>query len=524
MQIGSSIQGRWLFLLICLVPSTFETIRNSPHDFGVNYKNTTVFSVSSQDGTCQCAKFAAQFDVTVGNASLLSRIEALEREVATLRTNPTGAVSTGCVTDASTSSTTGAQQPPAPTRLAYSVGYNNHGQLGDGTGFNRSRLVAVRTTWGAGSGVAAVAAGDSFSSFVTTDGFAYNTGSNNNGQGGEGTMLDNYIPAPVSRPWGAGIKVLMTSCGFDFVYFLTSSGQIYSVGANSHGQLGDGTNNPRSTPVLVSQPWNTSQVVQMASGNSHTVFLLANGLAYSVGWNNVYQLGDDSVSTRTIPVRVAPTNPLWGNAPIIAVACTAFSTTVVISNGFVYSVGQNSFGQLGDGTNAAAISFVPVSRPWGNVLIKAVAAGISHTVFLLETGEVYATGLNSGGQLGDNTTLRRSAPVQVVQTWPNGARVVAVACGAYHTLFLLDSGRVFGTGNNTYGQLGDGSTTNRILPVELLPPVAEGARPFAVAVVSGGSHTLVVYDTSVASGSTTALLGPPNSTTSDAGAQRGATT
>ena len=85
----------------------------------------------------------------------------------------------------------------------------------------------------------------------------------------------------------------------------------------------------------------------------------------------------------------------------------------------------------------------------------AVAAGQWHSLFLKSDGTMWAMGNNAFGQLGDGTTTERHSPVSV------GSNVVAVAAGAFHSLFLKNNGSVWAMGYNAYGQLGDGSIINR---------------------------------------------------------------
>jgi alpha-tubulin suppressor-like RCC1 family protein len=117
--------------------------------------------------------------------------------------------------------------------------------------------------------------------------------------------------------------------------------------------------------------------------------------------------------------------------------------------------------------------------------VTAVAGGGYHTVFLLEDGSVMAVGDNGFGQLGDGTQASRSTAVAVVGL---GQRVTAVAGGGYHTVFLLEDGSVMAVGDNGFGQLGDGAQTSRSTAVAILPP---GARPVAC-IAAGGIFSLML--------------------------------
>eukprot|EP01116_Phalansterium_solitarium_P002917 TRINITY_DN1325_c0_g1_i5.p1 TRINITY_DN1325_c0_g1~~TRINITY_DN1325_c0_g1_i5.p1 ORF type:complete len:1691 (+),score=144.72 TRINITY_DN1325_c0_g1_i5:62-5074(+) len=410
--------------------------------------------------------------------------------------------------------TAAAPRPPTPVpRSAYTVGYNSVGQLGDGYGFTRYQLAAVRPAWPASTGIMGVSANNDQISFVTDDGIAYHTGANGNGQAGDGTLLNNWAPVPVVRPWGS-VKVVFAVSGRYHTHYVLENGKVYATGYNSDGQLGDGTAVQKQSPVAITQPWGTAiKVIQIASGWYHTVFVLADGTAYACGANSYGQLGDGTTVAKTTPVRIASTSPPWGNAPVLMAAINFYQTIILSTNGLVYGVGNNGNGQLGDGSTTDRTNFVTVSRPWGNIVVNSVSAGYLHCLFLLETGDVWAVGYNANGQLGDGTTLQRNSSVAVTRTWPAGVKVSQIAAGFYHSVFLLENGRVYAVGTNSYGNLGDGTTTGRLLAVECLPPSVEGITPFALSINAGQYHTVLTYDTVFVPGSTTASVALPSSTT-----------
>ena len=127
-------------------------------------------------------------------------------------------------------------------------------------------------------------------------------------------------------------------------------------------------------------------------------------------------------------------------------------------DGYVW--GYNNAGGLGIGSVARAMVPVPVGLPEGTVDLQ---GGTDFTVALTSTGRVWTWGGNGYGQLGDGSNALRLAPREV--QLPGGVRVASMSVGAYHVLVLSREGLVFGWGCNTNGQLGDGTTTNRSVPV-----------------------------------------------------------
>ena len=146
----------------------------------------------------------------------------------------------------------------------------------------------------------------------------------------------------------------------------------------------------------------------------------------------------------------------------------------------VWGTGYNGFGQLGDGTVTDRGGLDTEKPPLTGV--TAVSGGVGHSLALRADGTVWAWGWNIAGQLGDGTTIQRLTPVQV----PGLTGVVAVAAGAYHSLALKSDGTVWAWGWNAYGQLGDGTLVNRLQPVRVL--VLSGATGISAGVL----HTLAV--------------------------------
>ncbi|KAK3265772.1 hypothetical protein CYMTET_25572 [Cymbomonas tetramitiformis] len=254
----------------------------------------------------------------------------------------------------------------------------------------------------------------------------------------------------------------------------TTVGEVYAVGDNDSGQLGDGSGTNQSRPVLAATSGN---VVQVAAWD-HTVFRTSLGQVLACGSNAYGQLGLGSGNTTNIasPVRVMV------NFTVAHIAAGHFHTLFVTSDAEVYGVGRNSEGQLGTGgTNVSHDAPVMIAVSSSASGVVHAAAGRYHSVFVLASGKVYALGHNSAGQLGDGTRTARRAAVQVALSSASGAQVVA---GCYHTVILTADGQTYMTGKNDYGQLGDGSTTWRSTPVRVMSSHA------VKAAAAGWHHTL----------------------------------
>jgi alpha-tubulin suppressor-like RCC1 family protein len=170
-------------------------------------------------------------------------------------------------------------------------------------------------------------------------------------------------------------------------------------------------------------------------------------------------LCDGTTTQRTSPVQVTTGND------IKAVAAGAFHTLVLKTNGTVYACGSNAQGQIGDNgvSTPPRLSLVQVS---GLTDVVQIAAGLQHSLALKSDGTLYAWGYNFYGQLGDGTTTQRNVPTLV----PSLTGVIAIAASTHHSVAIRTQGtaapEVWGWGLNSSGQLGDGTTVEkRIYPV-----------------------------------------------------------
>jgi alpha-tubulin suppressor-like RCC1 family protein len=179
-----------------------------------------------------------------------------------------------------------------------------------------------------------------------------------------------------------------------------------------------------------------------------------------------------------------------GGAHSIALDTTA--------GGNVWSWGLNGSGQLGNGTVDSKISPAPVLVSVGGPAltgVKAIAAGVNHSLAIAADDTVWAWGLNSSGQLGDNTSVSKKNPVQVLTS--DGVTplsgVTAIAAGGAFSLALRNDGTVWAWGSNSHGQLGvNPSETIKITPVQVLS--SDGVTPLSgiTAIAAGGSHALAI--------------------------------
>ncbi len=388
-------------------------------------------------------------------------------------------------------------------------GQNFYGQLGDGTTTYRYSPVQVTDL----SGVVAVAAGDGVSLAVKADGTVWGWGINDYGQLGDGTTTRRSTPVQVTGladavavtarehqslaikrdgtlwywgQWntsGAPARIpgidgaVSVEGGRSCCFAITADGTVWAWGRNDYGQLADGTEKDRSTPVRVS-------ALEGAVGISadryysdellHAVAVKKDGTVWAWGSNWYGELGDGTRTTwGTSPMRVSDL------AGVTAIAAGSSHSLAVGIDGFVHAWGNNQYGELGDGTMIERDGPVQVLDLAD---VTSVAAGSYHSLGVKGDATVWAWGTNYHGELGDGTTVQRNRPVQVLGL----TDVAVVAAGSAHSLALKNDGTVWAWGRNANGQLGTGTADwdahRNAAPV---PGLTD-----AVAIAAGGNHSL----------------------------------
>jgi alpha-tubulin suppressor-like RCC1 family protein len=213
----------------------------------------------------------------------------------------------------------------------------------------------------------------------------------------------------------------------------------------------------------------------VAAGPTHTLSLKSDGTVWAWGNNSSGQLGDGTTTIRTAPVQVS------GLTRVVAVAAGRTHSLALKDDGTVWAWGDNSAGELGDGTTVPRLRPVQVNQLHGVVAIA--AGGLHFNLALKRDGTVSAWGDNFYGQLGDTTRTPRLRPVEVQGLHD----VTAISAGYGHAIALLANGSVSTWGWNALGQLGDGTLIDRATPA-----IVRGVGN-AVAVTAGTlSHTLVL--------------------------------
>lgn len=347
----------------------------------------------------------------------------------------------------------------------YGWGANSSGQLGNGTttGKIAPEKIGAATNW------ASVAAGNTHSIAIKTDGTIWAWGSNSYGELGDGTNTSQLSPKQI----GAASDWAVVSAGNGYSLAIKTDGTLWAWGRNTYGQLGDGTTTSRNAPVQVGS---AADWASISAGYFHSLAVKKNGALWAWGYNAFYHLGDNTNVAKHSPIQVG-TDLNWASA-----SAGGSHSVGVKTDGTVWAWGRNTEGQLGNGTTVHGR--VPAQVGTATNWVSAEAGG-NYCVALKEDGTLWAWGQNSSGQAGDGTTTNRNVPVCIDLYATNWA---SASAGGYHTVATKTDGSLWAWGSNGSGELGDGTTNSKLLPVRI------GTGTKWVAINAGHAHSMALVN------------------------------
>ena len=312
------------------------------------------------------------------------------------------------------------------------------------------------------SGFKSITVGNGSACAVSFVGAAYCWGSNSNGEFGNDT--NSASPTPVAVAGGLSFQDVYLGAAGVSACGIVSGGAAYCWGVNTFGQLGDGTQTPRTTPTRSAAGL---AFISLAVGSRHACGITYDFAAYCWGLNTDGQLGDGTTTMSTTPVRVP-------GMTFKSVSAGDDYTCGLTRDGAAYCWGIGIHGQLGNGKTESSSTPVPVS---GGLTFNGLAVGTYDVCGLTADGSAYCWGYNFSGEVGDGTTTPRSTPVAVA----GGLKFVQLSAGVEHFCGTT-GGDAYCWGYNTTGVLGDGTIDPRSRPT-----IVTGGLKFRIVAV-GNTH------------------------------------
>lgn len=342
----------------------------------------------------------------------------------------------------------------ATDKTLWAWGTNTVGQIGNGSTVVTSAPVQVGTlsTW---KNVETL----NYASYgVKSDGTLWAWGAATSGANGNGT---GGVTPTFPTQWGT-LTPISGSFGGDgnsgisrnFALLVNSTGTLHAIGYNGEGALGRGSTAASNNAFI--QIGTLTNWATVSTGTSHTVSIKTDGTLWAWGRNSEGQLGDGTTVNKSSPVQIG-TLTTWAY-----ISSGDYSTYAVKTDGSLWAWGQGSLGALGTGNVTTRSSPVQVGTltNWSRV-----AGGSQHASALKTDGTIWSWGFNSVYQLGDGTTVNKSSPVQVgtLTTWRSINKTSTTSSASA----IKTDGTLWAWGYGTLGQLGDGGSVNRSVPVQV---------------------------------------------------------
>lgn len=390
-------------------------------------------------------------------------VYASDGSVVVTTTTTTTTTTSGPGTTTTTTTTT---TSPSSQNL-WTFGLNDDYQLGDNTTTQRNTPTLISA-----SGWIDISCGTYHSAAIRNDNKLFLWGDNSFYQAGSSSLVD--IQVPTLQGYLSSTNFNKVVCGSYQTFAIDQANRLWVGGRNNAFQLGS-VGLPTIYNVDPNEAW-----IDIAAGDSHTIGIKTDGTLWGWGTQNFRNINPTSASfTFTTPTQI----PLTGvNGTPVKVVSFLHHNLMLTSTGYVYSWGNNQYGQIGNNTTTPPTSFFNLWNPSanGNVQATDIACGLYHSLILINGG-IKVCGRNHFGQLGDGTNAQRNVLVDISLVHP----VSKIYAGSYHSLAIDYSGLSYSWGSNSNSQLGY-TGSNQTTPT-LIPAFSNVTK-----LASGFYHTLAI--------------------------------
>ncbi len=298
-------------------------------------------------------------------------------------------------------------------------------------------------------------AGNGHALVLDTLGQVWTIGRNNYGQLGNGSLENSPKPILVR-----GLpRIRSISRGYDHSLAIDEQGRLYAWGRNNYGQLGINSPGDQLKPVLSNT---TLRFKAIEGGYWHSVAIDLEGKVWAWGHNLYAELGNGTREHSLFPaeVRMKENNVIKHLDNVIEIASVGYHTLALRSDGSVWSWGSNSLLELG----RAGEEFQPVARRVvGIPPMQSVAVGWHHSVALSALGQIWVWGSDPAFQFKEATLKHYFRPT----AFTGLPKMGRIACGSWHSLAIDEHGEVWGWGKNHFGMLGLNDTISRSKPMKI---------------------------------------------------------
>jgi alpha-tubulin suppressor-like RCC1 family protein len=358
----------------------------------------------------------------------------------------------------------------AQNRL-WAWGGNAAGQLGLGVNYRDTLAPVIANAGTTNPKWIFLSAETSTSLGIKQDGSLWAWGSGTQGQlGNDSTGIDNVINTPILIDNGSGTHGpwIFADEGGTHSLGIRQDGSLWAWGSNSYGKLGNGNTTNLLVPTLIDPGTGPHGKWTVAdAGLSHSMALRADSTLWTWGYNAYGQLG---LSEVTYPTRYVPTlvdSGVAGHGKFIQISSTAHHNTGIRADGSLWAWGWNAYGNVGNNAQLDVDSIIMIDAGTGTSgKWRYISSGYYHNVGLRQDSTLWGWGRNNRGQLANSNTTSNILVPQLIDNGATGKWTIA-ECGQNHTLGIRADKSFWAWGYNQNGQLGDSSTIQRTAPVNI---------------------------------------------------------
>jgi uncharacterized repeat protein (TIGR02543 family) len=350
-----------------------------------------------------------------------------------------------------------------------------------------------------GETISQIESGQEHSSALSSNGRVFIWGKNLNGAIGDGTTINREKPVEITSQFALneGETIVQLSLGYHHSSALSSDGRVFMWGENYHGQLGDGTESHKYTPTDITAQFGLETgetITQIELGINSSSAITSYGRLFLWGGNNLGGQGTE----RIIPTEITSQFYLNEGDAITQIAFGHFHTLAVSLEGRIFTWGYNPYGQLGDGTTLEKYEPIEITSNFGFNAEETVvqsSVGFFHSSVITSEGRVFMWGYNIYGQCGDGTIINKLVPTEIESNFDliEGETVIQISLGGNSfSIARTSKRRVFVWGYNENGQLGDGTTIDRTKPTEITPHFDLNDNETIIQVSLGNEHSVIL--------------------------------
>jgi uncharacterized repeat protein (TIGR02543 family) len=287
--------------------------------------------------------------------------------------------------------------------------------------------------------------------------------------------------------------------GYGYTIAVTNSDKIFAWGLNLSGQLGNGNKINQNYPIEITNniPLNDSEFIsKIECGNDFTILLTNHSRIFAFGNNSSYQLAISTGVSSSIPVDITELLKLQVDETIVDISSGVNFTILLTSEGRILTWGSNFNGQLGDLGDTYDFKIHDITSNFGldsSDRIIMIKAGNTHGIAFSNDKKIFTWGGNFSGQLGDGTTLSKTLPIDITSSISfNPDETISMIVAKDYNLLLTSKNRIFAWGNNYNGNFGNGNTTNSLIPILITPDFNLGVGEMIVKITAGNNHTVAL--------------------------------